>query len=152
MIIILYMLSQISDFQAVVSLHWIYCFVAFGAAQVNPPSGSVIANFEGTVNATTLICNVTDEFGNRAVTSWDLGNFRGVSRQGFTIDLAPNLFLVGGDPIPGSPEFTYENQMMILNLTSELDQVMVFCGLIFAEAEFTLRIYRKFSYVQLNLS
>ena len=118
--------------------------VVFGAVQVDPPSGSVVADFEGTVNAATLTCNVTDEFGNRAVTSWDLGNFRGVSRQGFTIDLAPDLFRVGGDRIPGAPNFTYDNQMTILNLTSELDQVIVFCGLSTAEAEFILRIYRKF--------
>ena len=96
------------------------------------------------MNAATLTCNVTDENENRAVTSWDLGNFRGISRQGFTINLAPELFLLGGDPIPSAPNFTYDNQLTILRLTSELDQVMVFCGLGGSiEAEFTLRIYRK---------
>ena len=119
--------------------------VGFGAAQVDPPSGSVVANFEDTVNAATLTCNLTDGQGNRVLTSWDLGNFRGVSRQPFSINLAPELFLLGGDPVPNFPNFTYGNELTILRLTSELDQVMVFCGLGQSiEAEFTLRIYRKF--------
>ena len=118
--------------------------VAFGAAQVDPPSGSVVADFEDTVNAATLTCNVTDENGNRAVTSWDLGSFRGIPRQGFTINLAPELFVLGGDPIPSAPSFTYDNQLMILRLTSELDNVIVFCvSSETTEAEFTLKIYSK---------
>ena len=39
---------------------------------VDPPSGSAIANFEGTVNASTLICNVTNEQGLQISTQWTL--------------------------------------------------------------------------------
>ena len=76
---------------------------------------------------------------------WGLGNFKGIAHQYFTVDLAPELFLLGGDPIPSAPNFTYDNELTILRLTSELDQVMVFCGFIGpTDAEFTLRIYRKY--------
>jgi hypothetical protein len=74
-----------------------------------------------------------------------VGNFRGVRLQGFDLNLAPELFLLGGDPIPGAPDgVTYDNQMTILNLTSELDRVVLYCSLQdVAVANFTLRIYRK---------
>ena len=116
-----------------------------GAAQVDPPSGSVIASFEGTLNATILTCNVTaPQTGSQAITSWSVGNFRGVSEQGFDLNLAPELFLLGGDPIPSFPSATYDNQMTILNLTSELDRVVLYCALQdVIVANFTLRIYRK---------
>ena len=104
----------------------------------------MIPGFEGTINATAVNCNITDQVGNRAVTTWSLGNFRGVPEQGFVVDLAPELFLLGGDPIPSVPELTYGNQMTILNLTSELDRVVLYCALqVEIVANFTLRIYRK---------
>ena len=121
------------------------------AAQVDPPSGSVIANFEGTLNATTLTCNVTaPQIGSQVITSWSVRNFRGVTEQGFVRTLAPELFLLGGHPIPaGVPDgVTYDNQMTILNLTSELDRVVLLCAL--QEeilANFTLRVYRKIIYL-----
>ena len=118
-----------------------------GTVGVDPPSGSVIGNFEGTINATTLNCNITNEVGNRAATTWSLGNFRGAPEQGFTVDLAPELFLLGGDPIPNLGGLTYGNQMTILNLTSELDGVVLYCALqLQIVANFTLRIYRKLSH------
>ena len=105
----------------------------------------MIGNFEGTLNAATVTCNVTDPLGNRAITSWSVGNFRGVRLQGFDLSLAPELFFLGGDPIPSAPSATYDNQMTILNLTSELDQVVLYCALQNeVVANFTLRIYRKF--------
>ena len=104
----------------------------------------MVANFEGTLNATTVTCNVTDEFGNRAITSWSLGNFRGAAIQGYSLGLAPELFLLGGDQIPSFPSATYDNQMTILNLTSELDRVVLYCGVGGElQANVTLRIYRK---------
>ena len=122
-----------------------YIAIALGVAQVDPPSGSVIADFEGTLNATTLTCKVTDpQTGSRAITSWSLGNFRGARLRGFDLDLAPELFLLSGDPIPGVLGATYDNQMTILNLTSELDHVVLYCALQdIIVANFTLRIYRE---------
>ena len=104
----------------------------------------MIADFEGTINATAVNCNVTDQVGNRAITTWSLGNFRGVPEQGYVRGVAPELFLLGGDPIPGAPGVTYDNQMNILNLTSELDRVVLYCYLQQeVVANFTLRIYCK---------
>ena len=104
----------------------------------------MVANFEGALNATTVTCNVTDEFGNRAITSWSLGNFRVPGIQGYSLGLAPELFLLGGDPIPGVSDASYDNEMTILNLTSELDRVMLYCGVGGElQANVTLRIYRK---------
>ena len=113
---------------------------------MDPPSGSVIGNFEGTLNATTMTCNLTTPWGSRAVTTWSVGNFRGVGLQLYLLSLAPELFLLGGDPIPGGqPDgATYDNQMTILNLTSELDHVVLYCSLSSETvANFTLRVYRK---------
>ena len=115
-----------------------------GAVVTDPPSGSVVGNFEGAINAIIVTCNVTNELGNRAINTWSVGNFRGARLRGFDLNLAPELFLVGGDPIPSFPSATYDNQMTILNLTSELDHVVLYCGLGGKlEANFTLRIYRK---------
>ena len=117
-----------------------------GAAEVDPPSGSVIARFEGTVNVTTLTCNVTDNQGNQAVTTWSIGNFRGVFLQTIDLTLASDLFLFGGTPVPSAPNFTFDNQLTILRLTSELDGVVLYCGIggDLQQANFNLRIYRKY--------
>lgn len=111
---------------------------------MDPPSGSVIGDFEGAINATTLTCNVTDSLGNQAITSWSVGNFRDVRLQGYNLNLAPELFFLGGDPIPSVPSASYDNKMTILNLTSELDWVVLYCALQDKVlANFTLRIYRE---------
>ena len=121
----------------------IYCvvfFVGYGAASfVDPaPSGSVVANFEGTINATTLICNVT-RGEDQIDTFWSFANFRGVDgRQSLlTLGSSQNLFLAGG---------LFLNELTITNWTSEVDQVIAFCGTGGdpTQANMTLRIYRKF--------
>ena len=118
-------------------------------AQTHPPSGSVIADFEGTVNVTTLNCNITiisNEQGIQVVTAWNIANFRGVSAvTGLLLNTAPEIFEFGGDPIPASPQFTYLNRLTILQLTSELDGTIIYCGTGQdpEQASFILRIYRK---------
>ena len=116
-------------------------FVGYGAADfVGPsPSGSVIANFEGTINATTLTCNVTVNQGAVTVqldTLWSFANFRGVagSQSLITLGSSQNLFLAGGP---------FLNELTVTNWTTEVDQVIVFCGSD-GEANVTLRIYREF--------
>ena len=48
-----------------------------------------------------------------------------MTEQRFDLNLAPELFLLGGDPILSAPlSITYDNQMTILDLTSELDRVV----------------------------
>ena len=117
-----------------------------GTAHTDPPSGSVIANFEGTANVTTLVCNVTEMSGERSVTVWSKANFRGVSGiAGLLLTTAPELFEFGGDPIPTAQQFTYLNRLTILQLTSELDEAVLYCGTgrNSEQANFVLRIYRE---------
>ena len=112
-----------------------------------PPSGSVIANFEGTLNATTINCSVTNSQGAQITTQWTLTNFGGDESDAFIFTLnnvAPELFSFSGDPIPGF-NLTYQNSLTITNMTSDLDGVIIYCGTgkQFQQANFTLRIYRK---------
>ena len=106
----------------------------------------MIADFEGTVNATTLTCNVTNSEGSQTTTSWFVRNFRGFSNlQGITDSFVPELFSVDGDPRTGL-SITFRNRLTITNLTSELDEVTVYCGTgqNREQANFVLRVYSKF--------
>ena len=112
---------------------------------MDPSSGSVTANFEGTLNATTINCSVTNSQGARTTTQWTLINFGGddtvVTPNNIT---APELFSFSGDPIPGF-NLTYQNSLTVTNLTSDLDGVIIYCGtgMQSQQTNFTLRIYRK---------
>ena len=111
---------------------------------VDPLSGSVIANFEGTLNAATLRCNISNE-GVQIGTQWSIENFRGNPALQRVASAAPDLFEFGGDLRPGSTTDTFLNRVTVLNFTSDLDNAIVYCGT-GAEprmANFTLRIYRK---------
>ena len=105
--------------------------IGLGAVEgVDPPSGSVIANFEGTENVTTINCNVTDGRtpSVQLPTRWSIQDFRGVAGlQTITDNFDTELFLVNGDPdLRGG---TFRNQLTILRLSSELDGVTVYCGI-----------------------
>lgn len=110
------------------------------------PSGSIVGSFEEPPNATTLTCNVTDQ-GRQIKTQWSVKHFRGASDllANFSA-LAPELFLISGDPVATDNSSTFFNKLTILNWTSALDRVVVYCG---GEqprrqlAKFTLRLYRK---------
>lgn len=120
--------------------------LGLGAALVSPDSGTAIANFEGTLNAATLTCNITYQ-GIQISTTWSVGSFRGVAGpQVILQNFATELFSIDGDPDPNNPGLTFLNQLTILNLTSELDGVTVFCGIgnNLQQALFHLRVYRKF--------
>ena len=120
--------------------------LGLGEAQTDPSSGSVIADFEGAANVTTLVCNVTEMSGERGVTVWSIANFRGMSGVAILLlTTAPGLFEFGGEPIPATPQFTYLNRLTILQLTSELDEVVLYCGTgrNSEQANFILRIYRE---------
>ena len=97
----------------------------------------MIANFEGAINATTLICNVT-RGENQIDTFWRIANFRGVAGNQALINLisSQNIFMAHG---------LYLNELRVTNWTSEVDQVIVFCGTGSepTQANVTLRIYRK---------
>ena len=114
---------------------------------VDPPSGSVIANFEGTLNATTLSCNIsTDSEGTQIGTQWVTENFRGNPALQRVSDAAPDLFEFGGDLRPGSTTDTFLNRLTIVNVTSDLDNVILYCGTDIQrrQANFTIRLYCKF--------
>ena len=103
------------------------------------------ANSEGAINATTLTCDVTIEGVGLIDTSWSVANFQGVGPRRFISDISnQNLFLIGGSRF---------NKLTISNWTSEVDQVMVFCGsgLQPTLANVTLRLYRKFDRVYLKI-
>ena len=114
---------------------------------VSPDSGTTIANFEGTLNAITLTCNVTFQT-TQISTTWSVGSFQGVEGpQVIDQNLGTELlFETGGDPDPNNPGLTYLNQFTILNLTTELDGVTIFCGTggDLQQAQFLLRVYSKF--------
>ena len=88
----------------------------------------MIANFEGTLNASTLICNITTTEGMRIGTMWSVQDliFPGAVQSIFD-DFAPELFLVSGDQRPNHDlGITHRNK---LTMTSQLDGVTIYCGL-----------------------
>ena len=111
----------------------------------DPPGGSIIANFEGTLNARTVTCNVTNDQGQQISTAWSLWNVTANASRLQLITTPSELFSISGDPIVSHPQITYRNRLTILRLTSELDKVLVFCGNGERprQANFTLRIYRN---------
>ena len=117
---------------------------------IDPSSGSVIANFEGSENITTISCNVTAviaQGGIQATTRWNIENFRGVSglqqiHDGFDRE----LFMISGDQPDPNDTYTFENRLSVLRLTSEMEGITMYCGTgrMPKLANFTFRIYRKF--------
>ena len=106
---------------------------------VDPPSGSVTANFEGSLNATTLTCNITNE-GVQIPTFWSVANFQGVAgRQPLGTLRDQNLLLI-------LRRESFFHQVIVTNWTSEVDGVIVLCGTGTepTQANLTLRLYRKF--------
>ena len=76
-----------------------------------------------------------------------MGNFRGSGPNDLQhiADLeAPELFFVSGDPFPNT-NFLYNNRLTILSWTTELDEVIGYCGTgqIPQQAHIILRVYRK---------
>ena len=123
--------------------------IGHGAEFVDPPSGSLIANFEGATNVSTLTCNILNSANLRSTTTWFAQNFR--SQSNLVLISVNNgmefsdLFSFGGDPVPTDPTRTYLNQLTFVNFTSELDRVTVFCGTAVdrEQANFFLRVYSK---------
>ena len=113
----------------------------------DPASGSLIANFEGTENAITITCNVTNSQEAQISTQWTLTNFRGSTGLQSVNNAAPELFEITGDPISDTM-FTFTNRLTILNLVRDLDRVTVFCGTgaMPQQANFLLRIYRELNF------
>ena len=114
-----------------------------GAADfVDPVSGSLIANFEGTENVTTITCNITN--GDQIGTLWSIENFRNNPDLQFIYNGLTGPFFIGGDPRPSSTS-TFTNRLTVLILSSELDGVIIYCGSgqNRQQANFRFRVYRK---------
>ena len=108
----------------------------------------MIANFEGSVNVTTLSCIVTDfQFGNQITTIWSIENFRNVPDLQIISDQFAQSFLelmLDGDLRPSGTS-TFHNRLKVLVLSSELDGVIIYWGIGQQPrlANFTLKIYSK---------
>ena len=126
-----------------------------------PESGSTVAGDEGEENI-TIVCTLLREAGGpQQVTEWF------IQRQGQT---TPQLILdnpefanfeIAGEPIPNTKnrhgkvypeipepsETNFWTNFTVLNLTSDLDRAVIYCGLgginIVLAANFILRIYSK---------
>ena len=110
-----------------------------------PPSGTLIANFEGARNATTLFCNISGPDGmTQITTTWSIQNYRG-STGLVDITSSPEPFVVSGDPNPLAPQFSLLNELTVSNWTADLDGATIFCGTgqDQREASFPLRVYSK---------
>ena len=109
-----------------------------------PPSGTVIANFEGARNATTLFCNISGDGVTQITTTWSITNYR--DSTGLSdLTSSPEPFIVGGPPNPLAPEFSLLNELTVSNWTADLDGATIFCGTgqNQQEASFFLRVYHK---------
>ena len=112
----------------------------------DPPSGSVVSGFKGTINATTLTCNVSNgSIGHQITSNWTVKDFRNISGYEVVSQVASDLFHVDGDPdiFTDTPGAKFNNRLTILNFTSELDGQILHCGTDTNpdEANFTLRLY-----------
>jgi hypothetical protein len=109
-----------------------------------PPNGTLIANFEGAMNATTLFCNISGDGINQITTTWSIQNYRG-STGLVDITSSPEPFIVSGPPNPLAPQFSLLNELTVSNWSSDLDGATIFCGTgqDQREASFFLRAYRK---------
>ena len=113
-----------------------------------PAGGSLIANFEGDENATTLVCNISGDGVTQITTTWSIQNFRG--SVGLTdLTASPEPFIVSGPPNPSAPQFSLLNELTVSNWTADLDGATIFCGTgqDQREASFFLRVYRKPIYI-----
>ena len=124
----------------------IILYTGQGAATfINLPTGDVVANFEGVINATTLTCNVTNE-GIQIGTFWSVANFDNVlaTQPLLLADPDSDFFLVSGDQRP-NVNATFGNHITVLNWTLAVDSVILFCGTgrMPHESNVTLRIYSK---------
>ena len=107
-----------------------------------PESGSTVIRDEG--ESVTIFCRVLNEAnGTQVATEWFIQRSGASSPQ--TIVTASNFDLTG-EPLP-YPGQTYQTNLTIRSLTSDLDRATLSCGRggtpPTIDANFTLRIYRK---------
>jgi hypothetical protein len=111
-----------------------------------PSSGMFLADNLGTENFTTLNCSIL-AYNEPVYIRWSMENFRSISSN-LTVDndTAPESFYIEESMINiTSTNFFTQSHLTILNLTSDLDGVVVFCGTHEDPkvANFSLRVYCK---------
>jgi hypothetical protein len=114
---------------------------------VDPPTGTLIANFEGTLeNAVTISCNITHNL-IQIGTAWSIENFgNSPTLRSLPNDNIPEI-TIDGDLRP-SGSSTFRNRLIISVLTSQLDGVIIYCGTGEdpRQANYPVRVYREFYY------
>ena len=118
-----------------------------------PESGSTVVGGEG--ESVTFYCRVLNEAnGTQVATEWFIQEIGAVSPQ--TVVRTQSNFNITGEPLPNPviPGQTYQTNLTILSLTSDLDRAVVGCGCggtpPAIDASFVLRIYRKCVYFELT--
>jgi len=112
-----------------------------------PESESTLAGDEGEENI-TIVCTLLQEAGGpQQVTEWFIQRPGQSSPRLITDAQEFANFEIVGEPIPNTTNSDSRTNFTVLNLTSDLDRAVIFCGLggispVFA-ANFTLRIYSK---------
>ena len=112
-----------------------------------PESGSTVVGGEG--ESVTFYCRVLNEpNGTQVATEWFIQRIGAGSPR--TIVPTQSNFNITGEPFPNPvvPGQTYQTNLTILSLTSDLDRANLSCGRggtpPTIDASFILRIYRKY--------
>lgn len=108
-----------------------------------PSSGTLLADNMGTKNFAALNCSILS-YNKPVFVQWSLRSIS--SDQRIDNSKAPELFYIKEEVINiTSKSFFTQSHFIILNLTSDLDGVVVFCGTHEDPkmANFSLRVYRK---------
>jgi hypothetical protein len=112
-------------------------FIFLDRVETCPACGSLIAGYQGATNMSALVCNVFRD--NQQITTvWSTGTATSSS----IVPLSQN------SPSLRVTNSSYANKLSIHALTSNLDNVVVYCGTKEKPklANFTLRIYSKSFY------
>ena len=116
-----------------------------------PESGSTVAGGEG--ESITFYCRVLREInGTQVATEWFLQRI-GTGGSGPQTIVSDSNFAIIGEPLPNG--LSSQTNLTIQSLTSDLDRAVVSCGRAGTpptiEANFTLRIYRKWGSLTLKI-
>lgn len=119
----------------------------------DPPSGTLIVNFEGAENVTTIVCELFGDadLENRTTTLWfiqDFGDQPGDQQIRESSGTFSDIFLITGADRNVSVDSsiqTYRNNLTILSFDANLDGATVYCnsGGNMMISNYSLRIYRK---------
>ena len=107
-----------------------------------PGSGDNIVGDVGDKNF-VLFCELLQD-GMEQSTVWSI-MVEGQTGQS-TINRGDPGFNITGDPIPGNPGFFFNTNLTILELTADLNNAIIYCGVpaTLLVANFTIRLYSEF--------